>query len=82
MLNWTLENLKGLKHHIVADSSSGTDNIALTIVRIKPNGGVPCRISVQLPNDSTYSSVVKKVENLANLDDDIFSTLSQPPLAE
>ena len=74
MLDWTIENENGIKHYIVTRVTNA--NIEIHVTRVRTTGGRPLRIVKDFPLNAEYMDCIKKVENICNLDDEIYAMLN------
>lgn len=76
-MNFKLENDSNVNHFIAVGEVTEDKEFALTVLRVPPLGGMPRRVVVSMNESATYLQVIKKVQHLAKLDDEIFAMLAE-----
>lgn len=69
---------KDTKHHCtLLTDSLFEDEYEVSITRHRLNGGQPITIYAKIEKDATFREVLKKLNNIAKLEDDIYDMVAE-----
>ena len=71
-MNWTVTNKHNVKHYIVVQEAP----TCLEVNIVRTSVGTPLKIMKEFNKDIPFSECITKIENLCNLDNDIYSMIS------
>ena len=71
----TILNKSNEKHYITIENS--TDNITITVIKLRTLGGIPGKVVLELDYDIGFSKAMTKINNIVHLDDEIYNMLSE-----
>ena len=74
-MEFTILNKSNEKHHITIDTKDA--ELHITIIRLRTAGGIPKIIRLNLESDVGFSECLKKINNLARLDDEMYILLAE-----
>ena len=81
-MEWTTTNTNGVKHWVTVGMTDNDELLLVSITRTKLNGGAMTTIKHVTEGTIGVAELVRKVNNIAELDDEMFGMLSEHSRAE